>query len=80
MKTRETRWVDKNKILGYDITNQINYKMTIANSFAAEPKYFKMPSYSDVRPHLVQPAKDLIKVINATCPKISTSGISLGCK
>jgi hypothetical protein len=54
--------------------------MTIANSFAAEPKYFKMPSYSDVRPHLVQPAKDLIKVINATCPKISTSGISLGCK
>ena len=54
--------------------------MTTANSFAAEPKYFKIPSYSDIRPHLVQPAKDLIKVINATCPKISTSGISLGCK
>ena len=38
-----------------------------------------LPSYSQIRPHLVQPAKDVIKVINATCPKISSSGISLGC-
>lgn len=53
------------------------------NSFAseyAEAKSLKIPSYSDIRPHLVQPAKDVIKVINATCPKISTSGISFGCK
>jgi hypothetical protein len=51
------------------------------NSFSAEPdaKALAFPSYSQIRPHLVQPVKDVIKVINATCPKISTSGISLGC-
>ena len=51
------------------------------NSFSAESdaKSLKLPSYSQIRPYLVQPAKDVIKVINATCPKISTSGISLGC-
>jgi hypothetical protein len=38
-----------------------------------------IPSYSQIRPHLIQPVKDVIKVINATCPKISTSGISFGC-
>jgi hypothetical protein len=38
-----------------------------------------LPSYSQIRPHLVQPAKDIIKVINATCPKIGPNGISLGC-
>ncbi len=38
-----------------------------------------LPSYSQIRPHLVQPVKDVIKVINATCPKIGPSGISLGC-
>jgi len=38
-----------------------------------------LPSYSEIRPHLVQPVKDIIKVVNATCPKISASGISLGC-
>jgi hypothetical protein len=36
-------------------------------------------SYSQIRPHLVQPAKDAIKVINAICPKIGPNGISLGC-
>mgnify|MGYP006879090511 CR=1 FL=1 len=47
----------------------------------AEPdaKGIKLPSYSQIRPYLVQPVKDVIKVINATCPKISASGISLGC-
>ncbi len=45
----------------------------------ADAKGVTFPSYSQIRPHLVQPVKDIIKVINATCPKISTSGISLGC-
>lgn len=45
----------------------------------SDAKSFTLPSYSQIRPHLVQPVKDVIKVINATCPKISTSGISLGC-
>jgi hypothetical protein len=36
-------------------------------------------SYMQIRPHLVQPVKDGIKVINAICPKIGPSGISLGC-
>lgn len=49
----------------------------ISFSDAADSK--ALPSYSQIRPHLVQPAKDVIKVINATCPKISSSGISLGC-
>jgi hypothetical protein len=38
-----------------------------------------LPSYSQIRPHIVQPVKDVIKVINATCPKIGPNGISLGC-
>lgn len=53
-------------------------------SFAdAEPEAkgikLPLPSYSQIRPYLVQPVKDAIKVINATCPKISATGISLGC-
>jgi len=40
----------------------------------------KLPSYSEIRPHLVKPVKDVIKVINATCPKIGPNGVSLGCK
>ena len=45
----------------------------------SDAKSLNLPSYSQIRPYLVQPAKDVIKVINATCPNISTSGISLGC-
>lgn len=45
----------------------------------SDAKSITLPSYSQIRPHLIQPVKDVIKVINATCPKISTSGISLGC-
>jgi len=45
----------------------------------SDAKSLRLPSYSQIRPHLVQPVKDVIKVINATCPKITTSGISLGC-
>jgi fumarate hydratase class II len=44
-----------------------------------DAKAMKIPSYSDIRPHLIQPVKDLIKVINATCPKIGPNGVSLGC-
>jgi predicted transcriptional regulator len=44
-----------------------------------DTKTLNFPSYSQVRPHLVQPAKDLIKVINAVCPKIGPGGVSLGC-
>lgn len=40
----------------------------------------KLPSYQQVRPHLVAPVKDVIKVINATCPTIGKSGLSFGCR
>lgn len=39
-------------------------------SSAAEAK-LSFPSYSQIRPHLVQPAKDAIKVINGLAPAIS---------
>ena len=38
---------------------------------AAELKCLSIPSYSQIRPHLVQPAKDVIKVINGLAPAIS---------
>ena len=31
----------------------------------------RIPSYAQIRPHLVQPAKDAIKVINSLAPAIS---------
>ena len=37
----------------------------------ADAKHLKLPSYAQIRPHLVQPAKDAIKVINALAPAIS---------
>lgn len=30
-----------------------------------------IPSYAQIRPHLVQPAKDVIKVINSLAPAIA---------
>ncbi len=41
------------------------------SSTCAEAKGLSIPSYSEIRPHLVQPAKDVIKVINALSPAIS---------
>jgi hypothetical protein len=38
---------------------------------SAEAKRLSIPSYSQIRPHLVQPAKDAIKVINGLSPAIS---------
>jgi hypothetical protein len=40
---------------------------------AATPdaKGITIPSYAQIRPYLVQPAKDAIKVINALAPAIS---------
>ena len=38
---------------------------------SAEENNFQLPSYSQIRPHLVQPAKDVIKVINSLAPAIS---------
>ena len=38
---------------------------------AAEAKGITLPSYAQIRPYLVQPAKDAIKVINALAPAIS---------
>ncbi len=53
---------------------------TISFSNASvDAKGVKIPSYSEIRPHLVLPVKDVIKVINATCPKIGPGGVSLGC-
>ncbi len=37
----------------------------------AEDKCIKIPSYSQIRPHLVQPVKDAIKVINELAPAIA---------
>lgn len=54
----------------------MNSNLSFSES-SAETK--ALPSYSEIRPHLVQPVKDIIKVINATCPKIGPSGLSLGC-
>ena len=41
------------------------------SSDAPEAKCLRIPSYSQIRPHLVQPAKDAIKVINSLAPAIS---------
>lgn len=41
------------------------------SSDSAEAKCLRIPSYSQIRPHLVQPAKDAIKVINSLAPAIS---------
>ena len=38
---------------------------------APEAKGITLPSYAQIRPYLVQPAKDAIKVINALAPAIS---------
>jgi hypothetical protein len=38
---------------------------------APDAKGITLPSYAQIRPHLVQPAKDAIKVINALAPAIS---------
>lgn len=38
---------------------------------APDAKGITLPSYAQFRPHLVQPAKDAIKVINALAPAIS---------
>lgn len=54
--------------------------MNTSISFSdAETESKALPTYSEIRPYLVQPVKDIIKVINATCPKIGPSGVSLGC-
>lgn len=37
----------------------------------AVAKRIHLPSYSQIRPHLVQPAKDAIKVVNSLSPAIS---------
>lgn len=39
--------------------------------FSVEAKRVQLPCYSQIRPHLVQPVKDAIKVINALAPAIS---------
>lgn len=56
----------------------MNSNLSFSDS-GLDAKAVKLPSYSDIRPHIVQPVKDVIKVINATCPKIGTNGVSLGC-
>lgn len=37
----------------------------------AEAKRIRLPTYTQIRPHLIQPAKDAIKVINSLAPAIS---------
>jgi hypothetical protein len=43
----------------------------IVAATAPDAKGITIPSYAQIRPHLVQPAKDAIKVINALTPAIS---------
>ena len=40
-------------------------------TFSATDAVAKRINYSQIRPHLVQPAKDAIKVVNALSPAIS---------
>lgn len=42
-----------------------------ATAATPDAKGITIPSYAQIRPHLVQPAKDAIKVINALAPAIS---------
>ena len=37
----------------------------------AEAKHLRLPTYTQIRPHIIQPAKDVIKVINSLTPAIS---------
>lgn len=41
------------------------------STHTADAKHLRLPSYSQIRPHLVQPVKDAIKVINGLAPAIS---------
>lgn len=41
------------------------------SSTNVDSKGLIFPSYLQIRPHLVQPAKDVIKVINGLSPAIS---------
>jgi|LauGreDrversion4_2_1035121.scaffolds.fasta_scaffold446438_1 hypothetical protein len=43
----------------------------IAAAATPDAKGITIPSYAQIRPYLVQPAKDAIKVINALAPAIS---------
>lgn len=43
---------------------------TLDFSHDADAKRIRLPTYTEVRPHLVQPAKDAIKVINSLSPAI----------
>lgn len=62
------------------MTTMNNNNTTISFSDAeVDSKTLALPSYSQIRPHIIQPVKDVIKVINATCPKIGPGGFSLGC-
>jgi hypothetical protein len=45
--------------------------MDFAADSATDAKGIKLPSYTEIRPHLVQPAKDAIKVINGLAPAIA---------
>jgi hypothetical protein len=47
------------------------FETTDFSSTEAEAKQLSLPSYSQIRPHLVQPAKDAIKVINGLAPAIA---------
>lgn len=48
-----------------------SFSSSAAADTAADAKGLTIPSYAQIRPHLVQPAKDAIKVINALAPAIS---------
>jgi len=43
----------------------------VAATATPDAKGITIPSYAQIRPYLVQPAKDAIKVINALAPAIS---------
>jgi hypothetical protein len=45
--------------------------MDFATSAVADDKSLHLPSYTEIRPHLIQPVKDAIKVINELAPAIA---------
>ena len=48
-----------------------SFSSSSSSAADTDAKGLTFPSYTQIRPHLVQPAKDAIKVINALAPAIS---------
>jgi len=54
-----------------ELESSFSSSAAAASAADTDAKGLTFPSYTQIRPHLVQPAKDAIKVINALAPAIS---------